>query len=300
MSLWISISVAAAVFQTLRFMLQKVMAKQTLSAAGATFARFLYSAPLIVVLTTLYLSQTGQAWPDLSPQFWMFAATGGLAQVLATVCVVLVFKSRNFAVGITFKKTEVILAVLVGIVVLGDQVSWQGLGAIVLGLIGVLLLSSPAQIEAWNWRMMFNRATGLGILSGALFAVSAVTYRGASLQLDMTDHWGRAGVTLAVVTSMQLTGMAIYLFSRERGEISAVWQARRVAGWIGILSMAGSFCWFTAFTLQNAAYVKAVGQIELIFSLLVTVLFFKEKISFREWIGVAVLGMSVLGMVVLA
>jgi drug/metabolite transporter (DMT)-like permease len=130
--------------------------------------------------------------------------------------------------------------------------------------------------------------------------VSAVTYRGASLQLDMTDHWGRAGVTLTVVTSMQLTGMAIYLFSRERGEISAVWQARRVAGWIGILSMAGSFCWFTAFTLQNAAYVKAVGQIELIFSLLVTVLFFKEKISFREWIGVAVLGMSVLGMVVLA
>jgi drug/metabolite transporter (DMT)-like permease len=300
MSLWISISVAAAVFQTLRFMLQKVMAKQTLSATGATFARFLYSAPIIVVLTTLYLNQTGQAWPDLSPQFWMYAATGGLAQVLATVCVVLVFKSRNFAVGITFKKTEVILAVLVGIVVLGDQVSWQGLGAIVLGLIGVLLLSSPAQIEAWNWRMMFNRATGLGILSGALFAVSAVTYRGASLQLDMTDHWGRAGVTLTVVTSMQLMGMAIYLFSRERGEISAVWQARRVAGWIGILSMAGSFCWFTAFTLQNAAYVKAVGQIELIFSLLVTVLFFKEKISFREWIGVAVLGMSVLGMVVLA
>jgi drug/metabolite transporter (DMT)-like permease len=43
-----------------------------------------------------------------------------------------------------------------------------------------------------------------------------------------------------------------------------------------------------------------VGQIELIFSLLVTVLFFKEKINLREWIGVAVLGMSVLGMVVLA
>ena len=300
MSLWISISVAAAVFQTLRFMLQKVMAKQTLSAAGATFARFVYSAPIIVVLTTLYLNQTGQAWPDLSPKYWIYAATGGLAQVLATVCVVLVFKSRNFAVGITFKKTEVILAVLVGIVVLGDQVSWQGLGAIVLGLIGVLLLSSPVQIGAWNWRMMFNRAAGLGILSGALFAVSAVTYRGASLQLDMADHWGRAGVTLAMVTSMQLTGMAIYLFLRERGEISAVWQARRVAGWIGILSMAGSFCWFTAFTLQNAAYVKAVGQIELIFSLLVTVLFFKEKISLREWIGVAVLGMSVLGMVVLA
>jgi drug/metabolite transporter (DMT)-like permease len=116
----------------------------------------------------------------------------------------------------------------------------------------------------------------------------------------MADHWARAGVTLAAVTSMQLIGMAIWLYFRERGEISAVWKARRVAGWIGILSMAGSFCWFSAFALQNAAYVKAVGQIELIFSLMVTVLFFKEKITVREWIGVGVLGISVLAMVFLA
>ena len=62
----------------------------------------------------------------------------------------------------------------------------------------------------------------------------------------------------------------------------------------------GVVCWFSAFALQNAAYVKAVGQIELIFSLVVTVLFFKEKITLREWIGVGVLGLSVIAMVVLA
>lgn len=300
MSLWIGVSLAAAVFQTLRFMLQKVMAKQTLSAAGATFARFLYSAPIVVVLTAIYLNQTDQAWPQLSGQFWIYGATGGLAQVLATVCVVLVFKSRNFAVGITFKKTEVILAAITGILVLGDRVSLLGFGAIVLGLVGVLLLSSASEQGAWNWRHMFNRAAGLGITSGAFFAVSAVCYRGATLQLDMDDHWARAGVTLAAVTSMQLIGMAIWLRVREQGEITEVWKARRVAGWIGIMSMAGSFCWFTAFTLQNAAYVKAVGQIELIFSLLVTVLFFKEKITLREWAGVGVLGLSVLAMISLA
>jgi drug/metabolite transporter (DMT)-like permease len=65
------------------------------------------------------------------------------------------------------------------------------------------------------------------------------------------------------------------------------------------MSMAGSFCWFTAFTLQNAAYVKAVGQFELILSLLVTVVFFKERIAPREWIGVGVLSLSVLGMIAL-
>jgi drug/metabolite transporter (DMT)-like permease len=33
---------------------------------------------------------------------------------------------------------------------------------------------------------------------------------------------------------------------------------------------------------------------------MVTVLFFKEKITLREWIGVGVLGLSVIAMVVLA
>lgn len=294
MSLWITVSIAAAAFQTLRFMLQKMMAKQTLSAAGATFARFLYSAPFVVLFTAIYLSQTAQDWPVMSPLFWIYAACGGTAQVLATICVVMVFKSRNFAVGITFKKSEVIFAMLTGFLILGDRVSVLGVGAILLGLCGVMLLSASPEKASWHWRDMLNKAAGLGLASGVLFAISAVSYRGASMQLDMADHWARAGVTLSCVTSMQLIGMAIWLWLRDAPQIAAVWKGRRVAVWIGIMSMAGSFCWFTAFTLQNAAYVKAVGQIELILSLLVTVVFFRERIALREWLGMAVLAASVL------
>lgn len=293
MSLWIALSLAAAVFQTVRFMLQKLMATQTLSAAGATFARFLYSAPFVAVLISVYLFSTGQNWPLMSWAFWGFGAAGGLAQILATVCVVLVFKTRNFAVGITFKKSEVLFAVLTGVLLLGDRVTVLGFGAILLGLVGVLLLSSKPADGKWRLRDMGNRASALGLASGLLFSISAVCYRGASLELDLTDHWARAGVTLAAVTAMQMCAMAIWLRLREAGQISAVWQGRRVAVWIGLLSMAGSFCWFTAFTLQNAAYVKAVGQVELILSLLVTVIFFKEKITTREWLGVALVGLSV-------
>lgn len=81
---------------------------------------------------------------------------------------------------------------------------------------------------------------------------------------------------------------------REPEQITAVWQARKVAVWIGLTSLAGSFCWFLAFTLQTAAYVKAVGQIELIFSIMATVLFFKEKITAREFWAVACLAVSIL------
>jgi drug/metabolite transporter (DMT)-like permease len=92
--------------------------------------------------------------------------------------------------------------------------------------------------------------------------------------------------------------MALWLAWREAGQITAVWQARAVAGWIGLTSMAGSFCWFLAFTLQSAAYVKAVGQIELIFSILASALFFKETIPKREMAGIAVLGVSIVLLIV--
>ena len=294
MTLWIPITVAAALFQTLRFMLQRQLSLGTLSAGGATLARFMYSAPLVAVLIVIYMAQTGQDWPRFGPAFWVYGASGGLAQILATVATVRLFQARNFAVGITFKKTEVMQAVLVGWVVLGDTVSALGCVAIGLGLVGVLLLSAPPDIVRVRLRDLANRSVALGLGAGLLFAVSGVCYRGASLSLGLDDPLARAGLTLSAVTAMQLVAMVIWLRWRDPGQVTAVWAARRVAVWVGLMSMLGSFCWFTAFTLQNAAYVNAVGQVELILSALASTLVFREAISAREWAGMGILLGSIL------
>ena len=299
MSLWIPVTLAAAFFQTLRFMLQRQLAIGTLSATGATFARFLYSAPIILILVAIYLGVTDQSLPPLAPAFWLYGATGGLAQVLATVCVVLLFKARNFAVGITFKKTEVIQAVIIGLIVLGEGVSIWGLAAIGLGLVGVLLLSKPPDGDGFRLEHAFNRAAGLGLASGILFAVSSVCYRGASLSLELADPVASAGITLGAVTTLQMVGMSLWLWLREPGQIRAVVAARNVAVFVGLMSMAGSFCWFLAFTLQTAAYVKALGQVELLLSSAASVFVFREAVTRREWLGMFVLLISVVALLVL-
>ncbi|KEJ89237.1 EamA family transporter [Sulfitobacter donghicola] len=292
--LWILVTLLAAAFQTVRFMLQKVLATSTLSVAGATFSRFFYSIPFIAVLLVVYVLAVDAEIPALGGAFWGFGLLGGTSQILATVCVVALFKERNFAVGITFKKTEVIQTVLVGALLLGELVSWGGFLAISLGLVGLLLLSGGKGATGFHLSHLRNRAAGLGIASGVLFAFSAVSYRGASLTLDSADPLLRAGVTLMAVVAMQTILMTVWLCLREAGEIARVWQARRVAIWIGLTSMGGSLCWFIAFSLQNAAYVKALGQVELILSVLASTLFFREKISKREALGMAVLIASIL------
>lgn len=295
--MWIPVTLAAAAFQTVRFMLQKSLSTVKLSAAGATFARFAYSAPLVLAGLVAYLLISGRSLPPLEGAFWGFVVVGGTAQILATVCVVALFKQRNFAVGITFKKTEVIQTALVGLIILGEGVSLWGFVAILIGLLAVLLLSKTPGGDGKWWAHLTNRASQLGLGSGVLFAFSAVSYRGASLQLGDLEPAFRAGITLAAVTSFQMITMAVWLAWRDRAELRAVWETRNTGLFVGLTSMGGSFCWFLAFTLQNAAYVKALGQIELIFSLMASVLFFREKITGREMAGIALLGVSILALV---
>jgi drug/metabolite transporter (DMT)-like permease len=299
MDLWIFASIAAALFQTVRFMLQKVLSIGVLTTAGSTFARFAYSAPPAFCLTAVYLWVSQEQPPDLSAAFWGFAWIGALAQILATVCVVALFRERNFAVGITFKKTEVIQAAVVGVALFGETVSPAGWGAILIGLVGVLLLSRSPGIDTSFWQGLTSRATLLGLTSGFLFAISGTTYRAASLEIASEDPILRAAVSLACVTASQFAAMALWLRWKEPGQLSAVWRARKVGVWVGLTSMAGSMGWFVAFTLQTAAYVNAVGQIELIFSIMASVLFFKETVTARELIGVGFLAASILTFVLL-
>lgn len=297
MEAWIPITIAAAAAQTGRFMAQKHLKATGLSTGGATLVRFLYSAPLALLLVWFYGRGTGQALPAVSGAFWGFALAGGLAQILATACVVALFAHRNFAVGITFKKTEVILTALVGWIVLGDRVSAMGALALVIGLVGVVWLSDPPKGGTRGIGRFFNRAVGLGLMSGVFFAVSAVGYRGAVLAVDSTDTAFRAGLTLAFVTLTQSLALGAWLAFREPGELRRVLAAWRVGLPTGILSMIGSFCWFAAFSLQTAAYVFALGQIELIFSLLAATLVFRETITRRELSGMAVLTLSIVVLV---
>jgi len=297
MEFWIIASVAAACFQTVRFMLQKQLATGALSAAGATYARFVYSAPLLLLGLSLYFASSHAELPALSARFWMFAAIGGIAQIIATIATVMMFQERNFAVGVTLTKTEVLITVLTGFLILGDRVSLIGIAAIFLGLFGVILLSAKND-AALAFRNLSRRAATLALIAGVLFSISAVTYRGAALEVEVEQAMLRGAITLAAATSIQTLIMSLWLRLRERGEIARVFSAWRTAGLIGIFSLCGSWGWFTAFSLQNAAYVKALGQIEVVLSLAASALFFREAITRREVIGIGFMTASILGLII--
>ena len=297
MELWIPITIAAAFLQNLRSALQKRL-KATLSTWGATAARFVFAAPLACLLLAVLLVSTGRSAPPLNLTFVTGAILGGLAQILATGLLIHLFSYKNFTVATAFTKTEPVQTALFGIVLLGDRLSLPVALAILVSLVGVILISIPADPAAR--RSFLDRKALIGIASGGLFGLSAVAYRGASLSLVEGDVFLRAATTLAFVTAFQALAVLAFLQLREPGEAGRLLRSWRSAAWVGLVGMLGSLAWFTAFTLQNAAHVRALGQVEVIFMIGASILFFKERVTAREIIGVLLVSVGILGLVLCA
>jgi drug/metabolite transporter (DMT)-like permease len=284
---WIPITLSAAFFQNLRSALQRHL-KGRLSTTGATFSRFAYAAPLALVYVLALASLTGEDLPAPNPTFLAYAAIGGLAQITATALLLYSFSFRNFAVGTTYSKTETVQTAIFGILILGDPLGLGAAAAIVISLIGVMAISVARTRMSLLGLLtsLAEKSALIGIASGAFFGLSAISYRGASLSLGDHGFLIRAAFTLACVTAFQTLVMAVYMRVREPGQVSAVFRAWRVAAWAGITGMIASAGWFTAMTIQNAAYVRALGQIELVFTFAASILMFHEWPNRTEVTGI--------------
>jgi drug/metabolite transporter (DMT)-like permease len=99
---------------------------------------------------------------------------------------------------------------------------------------------------------------------------------------------------MVTVTTMQCVLLGLWLVLREPGEFAKLGGVMRPCLFIGITSALGSIGWFTAMAMQNASYVKAVGQVEVIFTILISTLYFRERITLAEYAGIATIVAAVL------
>ncbi len=296
---WIVITILGAFFQNLRSALQK-RSTSNLSILGASYTRFLFAFPFAILYLLVIDIATNYTLPSVNQKFFIYCFAGGVAQILFTVFLISLFGSRNFAIGTVYSKTEIIQVALLAYLILGEPLSSPALLAISLTLLGVLLLTLSDQTISLKrfLREANGRSTLVGLSSGAALGASVVFYRGAALSLEYAGPiFVAAAFTLLVALAFQTFVMGVWIFLKESGTFGHIrnyWVGSLSVGVAGILA---SICWFTAFTLHNAAEVRALGQIELVFTFLFSLLLFKEKTSVRELCGIVLVMLGVLVLV---
>lgn len=295
MELWIPITLTAAFAQTIRTAIQRQM-KGPLGDYGASAIRFIYAVPFAWLWFFIVFTNADDPFPMPSAISvgWLFV--GGIAQIIFTVLLVKLFSYRNFLVGIAFSKTEVLFAAIFEAVILAAIINLQFGMAIFLGTLAVVILSfSGKSFSIGEFAIgLKSQSTLIGILCGIALAGSVLGFRAAINSLPEAGFLVRAttGAALAVVGQSIL--VCLYLFIYRRDELVAalrLWKVGLAAGFFAAISTA---CWFSAFALQLAAPVRAVGQAEIVFTIVITIFVFKQKISRLEVIGILLLLSSIL------
>jgi drug/metabolite transporter (DMT)-like permease len=288
--LWIPITVAAAIAQTGRNAAQKNLTA-SLGALGATLVRFLYGLPFALLWLAIVKTAGGYAWPALNTSFTGWVALGSVAQIIATALLLRAMAERNFALGVAYAKSDVIQVAVFGFVFLGDAVSGGTAAAVLIGTLGVLLLSPPdpqrpfrALLTGWT-----QRSALLGLGAGACFALSAVGFRGAALALPDTQYLMAAAVTLAVAQALQTVLLGGWLLARNGDVVARTLRAWRPSLFAGFMGAAASAGWFTAMTIEPAVHVRTLGLVELLFTYVVSRRVFREHLSRRELAGMGLL-----------
>lgn len=287
MGLWIPFTLFAAFMQSWRNAFQSQLSKEV-STAGVTLARFIYASPLAVLYLVVLYQVSPAPLPTVTTKLSVMVILASVSQIVATALMVKLFQLRNYAIGVGLAKSEAIIAATLGALFFAaplNMLAWVG---VIVGGIAVWLMSAAGSFKTLSWRTVL-----LGVGSGLAFALTTLWVREASLILALPFPHGAAWVLVAVI-SLQTLMLLAWIGWREPKTLHALYQRPKKTFLISLCSCLGSLGWFTAMSLETVALVKTLGQVEVLFTLLISARFFKDTLAPRDLLG---LGLIVAGAV---
>jgi drug/metabolite transporter (DMT)-like permease len=284
--LWAVFTLIAAAAQTVRNAAQRELTGK-LGTVGATQVRFLFGCPFAVAFLLAMLG-TGGSLPRPTLGFWPWLLDGALAQIAATALMLAAMGERSFVVAVAYIKTEPVQVAVFGLVFLGDAVTPMMAAAIAIATAGVIVISMKAGALSGTshggWR-----PTALGLSAGACFALSAIGFRGAILSLHDPSYAMAATFTMSAGLVLQSALLTLYLMLRDRAVLTAILAAWRPSVFAGFMGALASQFWFLAFALATAANVRTLALVEVLFAQAISHFVFRQPVSLREGIGIALI-----------
>jgi drug/metabolite transporter (DMT)-like permease len=286
--LWAIFTLIAAAAQTARNAMQRELTA-SLGTVGATHVRFLFGFPFAILFLTGVLFVLGEPLPNPPAAFWPWVLAGAFAQIAATATMLSVMGQRSFVVAYAYIKTEPVQVALFGLIFLGDRVTPLSALAILIATAGVIVIS----LKAGAGEVRSTRSTAIGLFSGALFALSAIGYRGAILSLHLPDFVLAATFTVTVGLVIQAATLSVYLWLRDPKVLSDIRRAWKPSLFAGFMGAFASEFWFLAFAIATAASVRTLALVEVLFAQGVTRFVFKQPTSRRELAGIVLVVVGV-------
>jgi len=133
------------------------------------------------------------------------------------------------------------------------------------------------------------RASLLGLGAGAMFAASAIGYRGAILTLELASYVMAATFTVAVGLLLQAGLLSLYLRLYSPQVLNSILRSWRPSLFAGFMGALASQFWFLAFAIATAASVRTLALVEVLFAQAISRFAFKQATTAREAVGIVLI-----------
>jgi len=282
---WVFFTLGAVVLQTFRNALQSKLSEH-ISTSGVTLARFLFAPPIALTYLILLYTFSHQTIPEFSLKFVFLVLLASVMQISATSLMVILFKQKNFTVGAGLAKSEALVAGVLGTVFFGSQLSWFGWIGILVGAAAIFVLSGGGR----KGQLSLKTVT-IGLACGTCFALTSLFVREASHLLNVPFPHSAAWVLLWVLC-IQTTLLVSYISVKNKKTFVALKNNAKITLATSIISCLGTICWFSAVSLHHVAYVKTLGQVEVLLTMLVATIWLKNKVQKHEVIGLLLIAVA--------
>lgn len=275
---WVFFTLSAVVLQTFRNALQSKLSAN-MSTSGVTLARFLFAPPIALIYLVLLYTFSHQAIPEFPLKFVLLVILASVMQISATSLMVILFKQKNFSVGAGLAKSEALVAAVLGTIFFGSQLSAFGWVGIVVGATAIFVLSGGGRKGQLSVKTVI-----IGLACGTCFALTSLFVRDASHLLNVPFPHSAAWVLLWVLC-IQTTLLVSYIAVKHKSTFVALKNNAKMTLATSIISCFGTICWFSAVSLHHVAYVKTLGQVEVLLTMVLATFWLKNKVQKHEVIG---------------
>ncbi|MBE8565266.1 multidrug transporter [Vibrio splendidus] len=282
---WIAFTLLAAFSQSWRNAFQSKLSG-TMSVAGVTLARFIWAGPIALIYLCALYQWKPVSTPDFSGEFVFYIIAAAIMQILATGLMVMLFKLENYAIGAGLAKCEAPVSAVLSVLFFGTALTLTGWVGVLIGTLGVLIMSSSS-----GWRSLSPKVFLLGMACSTAFALTSLWVREASLSIGLPFPHSAAWV-LFLVISLQTVIICTYLFFRERDTLRQIFKKSKLVIMTSLASVIGSLGWFSAMSLQAVPYVKTLGQVEVIFMVLISYFWLGQSIARKDILALILLSIA--------
>ena len=287
--MWITAAVLSAVFAGLTAILAKCGIRKT-SSNLATALRTI--VVLIFSIIMVFVVGSQQTINEIAPVSWIFLALSGLATGASWMCYFKALSIGDVNKVVPIDKSSTILSVLLAILIFNEtnNLIVKLFGTALIGAGTYLMIEKKRATETKNTKWLLY-----AVLSAIFAALTSVL---AKMGISGVESNLGTAIRTAVVLIM---AWGIVLAKGEQKQLKGINKKELVfIALSGLATGASWLCYYYAIQNGVMSVVVPIDKMSVLITVLFSVVFLKEKMSFKSIFGLIVMSVGTLAMVLWA